>query len=205
MRIHGKLSRDIFLQLWNYMTNQETVYLPPADLGFIDLRKAKRMTGRRRFRMVSFMKLKKQEIQCRPISYGLYLNLHLKRKSHLFTYSVFCCGILLLGVTTWILLIYKFFVVPSHSFYLTFYGARGESFSEGCKSPSENALAHFSLNARYFLLHFMTSSLYFRTSSLHDFTLLLHHFITSRHVEVDKEKVKYRKKKWSNHQWMSVN
>ena len=83
----------------------------------------------------------------------------------------------------------KFFVVPSHSFYFMFYGARGESFSEGCKCPSENALAHFSLiSVSHFLLHFMNSSLYFRTSSLHDFSLLLHDFITSRHVEVEKRR-----------------
>ena len=84
----------------------------------------------------------------------------------------------------------KFFVVPSHSFYFTFYGARGESFSEGCKCPSENALAHFSLILHSFfvtLLHaFITLLPYFVTSSLHFVTF--HDFITSRHVEVEKRK-----------------
>ena len=89
----------------------------------------------------------------------------------------------------------KFFVVPSHSFYFTFYGARGESFSEGWKCPSENALAQFSLiSLSYFVtsLHdFITLLPYFVTSCI---TLLLHDFITSRHVEVEKEKSEVSKK-----------
>ena len=115
-------------------------------------------------------------------------------------FAIHYCGMVVVVVVVvvvvgWIILsntIDKFFVVPSHSFYFTFYGARGESFSEGCKCPSENALAHFSLIS---LSYFANALPYFVTSSHYFVTSRLHHFITSRHVEVDKEKVKYRKKK----------
>ena len=64
-------------------------------------------------------------------------------------FAIHYCGMVVVVVVVvvvvgWIIVsntIDKFFVVPEHSFYFTFYGARGESFSEGCKCPSENALA----------------------------------------------------------------
>ena len=80
-------------------------------------------------------------------------------------FAIHYCGMVVVVVVVvvvvgWIIFsntIDKFFVVPSHSFYFMFYGARGESFSEGCKCPSENALARISLIAlSYFsLLHFI--------------------------------------------------
>ena len=92
-------------------------------------------------------------------------------------FAIHYCGmvavvvVVVVVVVGWIIVsntIDKFFVVPSHSFYFTFIGARGESFSEGGKCPSENALAHFSL-----------ISLFYFVTSLHDFITLLPYFVTS--------------------------
>ena len=76
----------------------------------------------------------------------------------MFAFAIHYCGmvavvVVVVVVVGWIIVsntIDKFFVVLSHSFYFTFIGARGESFSEGGKCPSENALACFLLSFSHY-------------------------------------------------------